>query len=180
MPQPELVATANAANSNSLATLEEAEAYFSTRLNVSLWSALPNDDAKKLRLMAGTLRLEQERYVGARTTTTQALKWGRTGAYGEDGEELDPDTVPVAVKWALFEQVLYELSQGTTDLTLPTGLEPFKRLETTTVKLEMRDRPQEELSGLAPAVLRLLGDLLVTYDVLDADLSPGTFRIERA
>ena len=179
---PVLDPTVGGANSNSYAPADEAVAYFEARLNVAPWTAIESDDDAVARaLITATHRLEQEKYVGAKATSAQALKWPRRDAFDEDGEEIPENVIPVQVRHAMFEQALYMLSQGTTDLNLPTGLEPFKRLKTSTVELEMRsDRAPEEVAGLSPAAVRLLGDLLITYDIGDADLSPGTFRIERA
>lgn len=161
---------------NSYASVDEADLYFEGRINSTPWA---DAESKDNALLSAALRMDQERYVGRKTDPAQTMKWPRMAVVDEDGQAVDPDVVPEAVKRAQFEQALYMLSLGTTDPSLPTGLEPFKVLKTSTVTLEMKDQTPVERSGLAPAAVRLLGDWLITYDGAGADLSPGTFRIRR-
>lgn len=161
---------------NSWASLAEAELYFEGRVNSTPWTGALN---KEELLYSAWQRLEQERYAGRKTDALQLTKFPRTGLVDGDGSAVDPDEIPQNAKWAQFEQALYMASLGTTDASLPTGLEPFKVLKTTTVTMEMRDRTPAELSGLAPAAIRLLGDWLITYDEAAGDLHPSTFRIRR-
>lgn len=161
---------------NSWATLDEADLYFEGRVNSTLWT---DADSKENLLYSAWQVLEQHKYAGRKTDPDQGAKFPRTGLVDEDGQEVDSDVIPQNAKWAQFEQALYMASLGTTDPSLPTGLEPFKTLKTTSVTLEMKDRDPVEQSGLAPAAIRLLGDWLITYDSAGADVAPGTFRIRR-
>lgn len=175
----EIDATPNGPTANSYGSWEEAQAYFAARPNSAPWTGLATDQIRKDYLIGATQRLEQERYPGRKATAEQRLKWGRDGVVDEDGDVVDPTTIPQNLKWAEFEQAVYMASLGATDPSLPTGLEPFKVLKTTTVTMEMRDQTPVERSGLAPAAIRLLGDWLITHDVSGADVSPGTFRVRR-
>lgn len=179
---PALITDVGGAASNSYVTAVEAEAYFDERMNAAPWAAISSDDDAVARaLISATRRLDQEIYMGYKTDPDQALQWPRTGVTDRDGGDIPEDVLPTELKQATMEQALYMAGLGTTDPSMPTGLEPFKRLKTTTVEMEMRtDRDPGEMSGLAPAVLRLLYGLLITYDEDSGDEQPGTFRIVRA
>lgn len=162
---------------NTYGSADEADLYFEGRVNATPW--IESTEPKENLLYSAWQQLEQHRYAGRKTDPLQAAKFPRTGLVDEDGQAVDPDEIPKNVKWAQFEQALYMASLGTTDASLPTGLEPFKTLKTTTVTLEMKDQEPLDRSGLAPAAVRLLGDWLITYETAGADVSPSTFRFRR-
>ena len=74
----EFIATSGASNANSYATIEEADAYLSTRpgFDLEAWNAL-TEEQKQLRLIFGALVIDSLRFRGRKATTTQFLQFPR-------------------------------------------------------------------------------------------------------
>lgn len=156
MADPTVDATAKGANSNSYVTRAEAQTYFDGRLNVANWTAA-SDANKDRALIMATARLDQEAYEGTPTTTTQALKWPRSGTFDSDGIHWDQDVVPAPVKEATYETAL-ELLDGSLTLA-PTGLEGY--LEVIVGTIEVTPRHGRASGALSDQVRRLLRGLLI-------------------
>lgn len=133
---PTVVATPKDPTANSYCDEDFASDYFDARLNSAAWSADPT--LQPTALVMATNRLEQEKYLGTRTTTTQALKFPRVGITDDDGATLDPDVVPLVVKQATCELALALLIAGTSDPTAGTGLEQFSSLAVSSIRLDLR------------------------------------------
>jgi hypothetical protein len=149
---PTVVATAKDPNANSYCDEDFAADYFDGRLNAGAWSADPA--LQPTALVMATMRLEQEKYKGTRSTQTQALKFPRIGVTDDDGVALNPDVVPVDVKRATCELALAMLAAGTGDITAGTGLEQFKSLAVSSIRLDLRDpiASKSDAPGLYPVV----------------------------
>jgi hypothetical protein len=193
-----IISTAKDPTANSYCDQNFADAYFDSRLNSSAWAS--NGDKQEAALLTATARLEQEKYKGARTTTTQALKIPRTGLTDDDGNAVDPDTVPLLFKQAECELALFMLNSGTTDTTTGTGLEAFKSLSVGSIKLDLQNPvvsgsdnpsmyprvPGDPASSVAVSrwqlpfqVQRLLRNWLIT-DVPKSASSWGTVRLSKS
>ncbi len=81
-----IVATPKSASANSYITRANAQSYFDARLYVDAWTDAANTDKDKA-LAAATTRLDQEKWLGLPKTTTQALKWPRSGVENADYED---------------------------------------------------------------------------------------------
>jgi hypothetical protein len=134
---PTVVATAKDVAANSYCDEDFASNYFDGRLNSDAWSADPS--LQPTALVMATNRLEQEKYKGTRTTQAQALKFPRIGVTDDDGLALNPDLVPLDVQKATCELALALLQAGSSDITAGTGLEQFKSLAVSSIRLELRD-----------------------------------------
>lgn len=105
-----LTCTPGGASDNCLVSLTDANAYFANRLNSSVngdWTndsagAARSDDVKKAALITATFRIDEETFLGQKSTTTQALKWPRLDVTDEDGNYFDSDTIPERVKQATY------------------------------------------------------------------------------
>lgn len=87
-------ATAKGANSNSYATVAQADDYHARRLHKADWTGATTD-TKEAALMWATQILEDGMdWVGAKRTTDQALRWPRSGVVTPDGDNIDDDTIP--------------------------------------------------------------------------------------
>ncbi len=89
-----IIATPKATNANSYATVAESDAYHETHLYSDAWD---NADAEKQRasLVWATRILDDFlTWVGAQTTSEQALDWPRIGIDDENGTTIDQDTIP--------------------------------------------------------------------------------------
>jgi len=79
-------ATVGAADANSYLTLAEAQAIVDGLVeddDVVAWGTATTDQ-KNRALFTATQRIDRERYLGARSTETQALQWPRTGVRRPD------------------------------------------------------------------------------------------------
>ena len=79
-------ATPGGASANSYLTLNDAQAIidgFVQDADVTAWASATTDQ-KNRALFTATQRLDRERFLGARSTDTQALQWPRTGVRKPD------------------------------------------------------------------------------------------------
>src|SRR5687768_15812728 len=105
-----LVCTPGGASDNSYVTLADANTYFADRLNSTANGDWTNDSSgvarsdavKSAALVTATRRIDEEQFLGVKTTTTQSLKWPRVGVYDEDGIALSSSTIPTRVKEATY------------------------------------------------------------------------------
>jgi hypothetical protein len=135
MPAPAIVATPGSATANSYVELSDAVAYFDGALYVEDWEVADNETRTKA-LLAATLRLEQEEYLGHRVDELQALAWPREGLPTVDGFPVDPDTVPIRIQRA---QIKLALAMLGSDLLSSTGLELFEEAQVDVLRVRMRD-----------------------------------------
>ena len=133
---PTIVETVGSATANSYVTDAEADTYFDERLNATAWTSETDADVKARALIMATRRLDQERYMGEKTTTGQALEWPRVWAFDKDGEEYDSAVIPTPVKHATFEMALRLLNDGNADSLADTGMEEFKRAKVGEMEVE--------------------------------------------
>jgi hypothetical protein len=128
-----LVATPGGTNSDSYATLEEADEYFLAR-GLTTWGG--TNDVKESALRRATAYLDNAyrgKWIGIATTQTQALAWPRVDGYRTLYESLtypliDPEgfpiedmTVPRQIKTAAIESALLSLSGTTLEPNLARG-----------------------------------------------------------
>ena len=79
-------ATVGGASANSYITLSDANAIVEGLIlddDVSVWDS-SNTDNKNRALYTAAIRIDRERFLGARVTDTQALQWPRTGVRKPD------------------------------------------------------------------------------------------------
>lgn len=103
-------------DSTSYVDVADADAYHTDRGNTAWTDA--DTDLKQQALIRATQALDQyglERYIGTRSTSTQALEWPRTDAVDRNGFTLTG--IPVAVKQATYDA-------GLAELTTPYALTP--------------------------------------------------------
>ena len=97
-----ITATPGASNATSYASLAEAEAYMLTLVHKDDWTA-GTDPTKEAALQQATRLLDTLTWKGRKATAAQALAWPRTGVTDRDGYEVDPATIPVALRNACAE-----------------------------------------------------------------------------
>ena len=98
-----LDSTVNGASSDSYVSVTDADTYMAARLYTTEWDAASTPDKEK-SLKMSTVELDRMAWRGTVTTTTQALRWGRSGVFDLDGVEFPSDEIP------------YWLTQATTEL----------------------------------------------------------------
>ena len=150
-------ATVGGSAANSYATLAEAVDYMSKRLNATNWTG--TDTVKEQALITATFRIDQENFLGYRTSSTQALKWPRSNVpvVGEEyGGYYASDAIPVPIKKAVYE---YALELLTNDTLTESNLSNYKSVSVGPIEVEFN---QPVSSGLLPdMVSRLLRGLRV-------------------
>ena len=137
-------ATVGGANANSYLTLVQAQAIidgFVVDADVQHWGS-GNDDSRNRALFTATQRLDRERFLGARSTNTQALQWPRTGVRRPDTyintyavgfpfrittDYFDDNEIPIQIKYA--QAVLAVFLHNNTDALGLSGLEDYKNVK---------------------------------------------------
>jgi hypothetical protein len=147
-----LDSTVGGASANSYVSRADAVTYFGDRLDITEWTDASNDN-KDAALVMATLRLDQEEWVGTRSSITQNIAWPRIGVY-VDGIYQDSAAIPRQIEEATYELALAILKDTT--FLADTGLEGFEK-----VKLgELDVTPRYRAGGTLPAeVTRLLRGL---------------------
>lgn len=139
-----IVATAGGASSNSYLTLADAQLIidgFVEDADIQHWNT-GNTDSRNRALFTATQRLDRERFLGARSTDTQALQWPRTGVRKPDTyintyatgfpfristDYFTDVEIPQQIKYA--QAVLAAYLHNNTDGIGLSGLEDFKNVQ---------------------------------------------------
>jgi hypothetical protein len=178
-------ATVGGANANSYQTLADAQAIVDGMVqdaDVTAWAAATTD-AKNRALYTATQRLDRERFIGARSTDTQALQWPRTGVRKPDTyintyavgfpfritTDYYTDTeIPDQIKKAQVMLAVY-LNNNVDGLGL-TGLEDFKNVKVGS--LDVTPAQSMGADKIPPLVERYMTGLRIS--------GPGNFAIRRS
>lgn len=178
-------ATPNGANANSYLTLADAQLIVDGMVqdaDVTAWAAATTD-SKNRALYTATQRLDRERFIGARSTDTQALQWPRTGVRKPDTyintyavgfpfritTDYYTDTeIPDQIKKAQVMLAVY-LNNNVDGLGL-TGLEDFKNVKVGSLDVT----PSQSMGAdkIPPLVERYMAGLRIS--------GPGNFAIRRS
>jgi len=152
--------TVGGANSNSYVTLAEANTYFESRLNVTTWTDITDDDIKNRALVQATRRLDYENFYGERERTTQALKFPRSGIGYLDGIYMD-GIIPPQIKEATFELAIYMLSVDMSKPSVNTSNIQEAKVGSISVKyaIDKNDNVSQSYDTLPPFVDYLLDGL---------------------
>lgn len=126
-------ATPKSPTANSYATLIQANTYHTDRLNNKEWTDA-DDATKETALIMATRLINALSFKGSPTTTTQKLKWPRTGIYTDDGVAIDSDTIPQFLVDATAEYAWLLLI---TDSTRESDTKGFKKLKVGPIELEV-------------------------------------------
>jgi len=136
-------ATPGGASANSYLTLNDAQAIvdgFVQDADVTAWASATTDQ-KNRALFTATQRLDRERFLGARSTDTQALQWPRTGVRKPDTyintyavgfpfrittDYFDDTEIPAQIKYA--QVVLAVFLHNNPDSLGLSGLEDYKNV----------------------------------------------------
>ena len=182
-----IVATAGGVSSNSYLTLADAQLIidgFVEDADIQHWNT-GNTDSRNRALFTATQRLDRERFLGARSTDTQALQWPRTGV-------LKPDTyintystgfpfristdyftdveIPQQIKYA--QVVLAAYLHNNTDGIGLSGLEDFKSVQIGSLNVTPSFSGAVGADKIPPMVERYLTGIRIS--------GPGNFSIKRS
>lgn len=99
-----LDATVGGVNANSYNLRTEFNTYLTERLWVPAIVTAATDAQKDAALMQATLLIDAHFcFLGTPTFPGQALKFPRSGLLNQNGEALNPNTIPSAIKYATNE-----------------------------------------------------------------------------
>jgi len=132
-----LHSTVGGVDSNSYASVAEANIYFASRYHISFWEDLDTVDKENLLITVTSLLDWYVKWNGLPYTEEQALCWPRTGVYSELGNEYASDVVPAQVKTALYELVVSSYEE---DRTNDTGLEGLSMLKLSSLQIQTTDK----------------------------------------
>jgi len=96
-------ATVSGASSNSYCTLAEAETYHENKLFSTVWHAATEQDKNAALVWAARLLDELIQWTGTIASTTQAMRWPRSGAVNQDDLSIADSVVPDFLKDAQAE-----------------------------------------------------------------------------
>lgn len=181
-------ATAGGANANSYLTLADAQAIVDGLVedaDVTAWASATTDQ-KNRALYTATQRLDRERYLGARSTDTQALQWPRTGVRRPDTyintyavgfpfrittDYFDDNEIPTQIKQAQVVLAVY-LNNNKDGLGL-NGLEDYSSVSIGPISVTMNpSNPQAGVDNVPPLMERHLTGLRIS--------GPGNLSIRRS
>src|SRR5512139_131065 len=104
MPTVTVETGAGLTNSNSYCTVAEADTYHTTHLYPRVWDEATSDQKARAVIWATRLLDEQCKWRGERMSTSQALRWPRTGVPTHDDDDWESDTtIPTWLKNATAE-----------------------------------------------------------------------------
>ena len=181
-----ITATVGAANTNSYLTLVDAQSLIDGLVeddDVVAW-ATATEDQKNRALYTAAVRINRERFVGAKATDTQAMQWPREGV-------LKPDTynrsisgfpytltadyftiteIPTQIKEAQIILAVY-LNNNKAGLGL-SGMEDYKRVGVGGVAVEPTTTGAVGADRVPPMYERMLTGLRIS--------GPGNVSIKRS
>jgi hypothetical protein len=102
----------NVAGANSYATVPEADAYFTNHpYYADNWEALGTTDKERLLVSASAQLDAMITWRGRIYSPNQNLAWPRVGVVDDEGRVISAQTVPYAVKRAVYE-LAFAMSRG--------------------------------------------------------------------
>lgn len=109
---------------NAYSSVEEADAYFETRLEASTWSAA-TPEAKVQALLTATRIIDDRDWLGVVTDESQTLAFPRGGVYHEPryNRSVSLGTVPRRIVEAVYETALHLLRESDALETSPSPVD---------------------------------------------------------
>lgn len=149
-----LIATPGAADANSYVTLAEYNAYLLARLHVPAAASGATDAQKEAALIMATRTLDaMQCFTGAAATSTQALKWPRTGMVNKNGFPIADNVIPQELKDATSELAM-QLAVSDITLDNDAAIQGLTKVKAGPVELGFKD--SIDVRGLPSAVTNLL------------------------
>lgn len=147
-----IVATPGAANANSYLTVEEANAYFKSRVPLSTpWENVDDKSAalvmatRVINAVAVAKRMLSDGYyftsrgwTGSPATAVQSLAWPRVGMYDMNGNVIPSDVIPQALKDATAE-LAGQLIISDTTLDNAASVQGVSSIRAGSVSIDFKD-----------------------------------------
>ncbi len=144
-----LVSTPGAADQNSYVSLEEFNAFLTTKLRVPLVVGAASDEDKSAALIWATRLINTLCWTGSGSTDTQALPWPRAGMFYRTGFGIPIDTIPVDLKTATME-LAYILLVGDPVTPVSAIFKGISKIKAGSVELQFRKLEELGTISLIP------------------------------
>lgn len=150
---------AGLSNAESYISVSDANAYVAAYKGANATWDAASTSTKEIAARQATQYLDGcFSWDGVASTTTQALRWPRIGAYNENGLSLDA-TVPTKLAQACAE-VMYLIVTGETITTNVSRGDRVKRSQVDVISIEYEDGAPQQPSF--PQVNRLVAGLVIS------------------
>lgn len=125
------------AGANSYVSLATAADYFSADANFrDTWNGIAMGDQEMYLAWATRILDQKTKWAGKRYTTTQSLRWPRTGAYDADKNTISETTIPTQLQHATMELAKW---LTTNDPTTGPDTDSLKRVMVDVIEIEWQD-----------------------------------------
>lgn len=155
--------TVGGAAANSYASVDEADAYFATRLYSSAWTGLTGGsaaDTKAQALITATRKIDTLPWDGETAFLAQRLQWPRVGLYDRAGNAVLGTAIPDDIKTMVFETAIDLLTVGK-DAGAVDPLANFSAIKIGSLALSLRENAPRTADRLRESVLALAAPYLV-------------------
>lgn len=125
---------AGLSTANSYVSVDDADIYHEKRLHITDWSSSTGSTKEAALMWATSLLDRMVDWDGTKYTSTQALRWPRSGIYDVDGYSIDSDTIPQFLKDATAEYARLLIA---TDLTAVNDLAGFSEIKVDVIQLKI-------------------------------------------
>lgn len=147
-------------------SLSAADAYFAAALHATSWAAVLDDDDQRAKsLVTATRMLDRARWVGTKTSPSQALEWPRTGVTDRYGVPLSDSAVPVSIENGCYELANLLLGDSSIQNATSSGSN-VKSVEAGSAAVEFFRSTSNSSTRFPTIVHELIGQFLAGGDGL--------------
>jgi hypothetical protein len=158
------------ASANSYVTRAQADSYFIDAIHAAAWKSAA-DSTKDAALISATRMLDRSRWMGSKTSSTQALEWPRTGASDKNGTSISSTIIPTPIRQGTYELALALIENNSLASGSSGGV---KSLSTSRTSVEFWAPNKSSARRLPQIVWELVGYLLEGPAAGSAGTSFGT------
>jgi hypothetical protein len=165
-----LDATAGGSSSDSYTTVAEADTYHDNHLYASDWTNATTSNKEKALKMATRILDEKIDWSGSKSTSSQALAWGRTDVT-DDGYIVGSSVIPTPVKNATSEFARHLIGS---DLTVDAQGKGLDSLAVGSITLSF---DKTDTAGVIPSIVQ---EMLRGWGAIHARAKFGTATVVRS
>lgn len=164
-----LDATAGGSSADSYTTVAEADTYHDNHLYATDWTGATTANQEKALKMATRILDEKIDWSGSKSTSSQALAWGRTGVE-DDGYSVSSSIIPNPIKNATSEFARHLLGS---DLTVDAQGKGLDSLAVGSITLSF---DKTDTAGVIPSIVQ---EMLRGWGTIHARAKFGTATVVR-
>lgn len=164
-----LDATAGGSSADSYTTVAESDTYHDNHLYATDWTGATTANQEKALKMATRILDEKIDWSGSKSTSSQALAWGRTGVE-DDGYSVSSSIIPNPIKNATSEFARHLLGSDLTGDAQGKGLDSLA-VGSITLSFDKTDT-----AGVIPSIVQ---EMLRGWGTIHARAKFGTATVVR-